>query len=226
MRKPWALKEYKEKRSELINGKTCAWCDEKENLVIHHVNPPKIGLTAYIIVERKFIENYFANGKNKDEYNKILDKANTWCEEHAKLFERCPKCGKCTIYERKTIKPKYRCTNCGYIGNKIIHDKQIPSNITSFRIEFSKIHNEEIKKAYQNYKKKARKDYKDLENQDILILCKRCHYAYHKGMVLCKECGKKYHKGGYDMCWDCFVKTPKGKEILERKNKHKVKVKR
>lgn len=35
-RKPWALHEWKERRSELVQGKSCEWCGSKENLVAHH----------------------------------------------------------------------------------------------------------------------------------------------------------------------------------------------
>jgi len=57
---------------------------------------------------------------------------------------------------------------------------------------------------------------KYLSFEGTIILCKRCHFALHKGMVLCKGCKKKYHDSvRYTMCFDCFSRTQDGKRRIE-----------
>ena len=43
-----------------------------------------------------------------------------------------------------------------------------------------------------------------MEFEDIQVLCKRCHFAHHKGMDLCPVCKKKYKKKRYNTCYDCI----------------------
>jgi len=42
------------------------------------------------------------------------------------------------------------------------------------------------------------------------IICKKCHFAYHRGMILCKVCGERYHSRAYESCFPCS-----GKESTE-----------
>jgi hypothetical protein len=46
-------------------------------------------------------------------------------------------------------------------------------------------------------------------------LCKRCHFALHKGLVLCKVCKKNYHEPEKEKCWDCFKKSLPPKKAWE-----------
>ena len=43
--------------------------------------------------------------------------------------------------------------------------------------------------------------YMDFEN--VVILCRRCHFALHKGKVLCSRCKIHYHNPRYQMCFEC-----------------------
>jgi len=47
--------------------------------------------------------------------------------------------------------------------------------------------------------------YGDLYLSGCIVLCTRCHFALHKGLVLCKRCGKHYHLIGADCCRSCFM---------------------
>ena len=58
-------------------------------------------------------------------------------------------------------------------------------------------------------------EYKDLNDDRIVVLCTRCHYAREHGLVLCKTCGKGYHKPKYDQCWKC-IQTQKQGEVKDR----------
>ena len=53
--------------------------------------------------------------------------------------------------------------------------------------------------------------------EDVMILCKKCHFAYDKGMVLCDVCRKAHHEPKYDMCWFCFSKTETGHKIKSQR---------
>ena len=52
--------------------------------------------------------------------------------------------------------------------------------------------------------------------EGTMILCRSCHFAWHKGLILCSKCKKRYHKRKYDYCYSCFSKTEQGK--LRRKS--------
>lgn len=62
--------------------------------------------------------------------------------------------------------------------------------------------------------------YVDLYLSGCMVLCNRCHFALHKGLILCKRCGKKYHLVGADCCRDCFI--AENPEITEKKNNRKI----
>jgi hypothetical protein len=38
----------------------------------------------------------------------------------------------------------------------------------------------------------------------IMALCRRCHFAQHKGLHLCPNCKKKYVRNHFDVCFDCL----------------------
>lgn len=59
--------------------------------------------------------------------------------------------------------------------------------------------------------------YADLYLSSCMVLCFRCHYGVHHGLLLCKRCGKKYHRVGADMCRDCFNEM--NPEIVEARKK-------
>lgn len=47
--------------------------------------------------------------------------------------------------------------------------------------------------------------YTDLYLSGCMVLCIRCHYAVHHGLLLCKRCGSRYHGVGADMCKSCWL---------------------
>jgi len=49
--------------------------------------------------------------------------------------------------------------------------------------------------------------YTDLELSGCIVLCNRCHFSLHKGLVLCQLCKKHYHRVGAEMCKECFFKA-------------------
>jgi hypothetical protein len=51
--------------------------------------------------------------------------------------------------------------------------------------------------------------------KDCIALCKKCHFALHKGLVLCRTCKKKYHLKQHSSCWNC-IPDSKWKREIER----------
>lgn len=48
------------------------------------------------------------------------------------------------------------------------------------------------------------------KKQDIMTLCRRCHYLWKfKGVALCQVCRKQYHNLKYSRCYECSQKKLK-----------------
>ena len=74
------------------------------------------------------------------------------------------------------------------------------------------------KEANMNKIKSLTDELTEIENkkytefEDIQVLCKRCHFAHHKGMDLCPVCKKKYKNKQYKTCYDCIPEDAKNRE--------------
>jgi hypothetical protein len=79
-----------------------------------------------------------------------------------------------------------RCEWCGSDENLVIHHPQPSNSLTNSQ--------------YESF-------------EGTMVLCKKCHFQLHRGLVICRVCKKRYHKPRYDSCWECFTKTPRGKEV-------------
>ncbi|MGA7798396.1 MAG: hypothetical protein WB986_07235 [Methanoregula sp.] len=62
-------------------------------------------------------------------------------------------------------------------------------------------------------------DYLEISDDTVIVLCNKCHVAYHNGLHLCPKCKKNYTKPKYpnNLCYSCFVETPEGKKWLKNK---------
>ena len=58
--------------------------------------------------------------------------------------------------------------------------------------------------------------YLDWENNEVVVLCRKCHTNYHKGKVKCKVCGEHWHDPKYKFCWNCYIETPQGQATVDR----------
>lgn len=65
-------------------------------------------------------------------------------------------------------------------------------------------------------KKNSLTDEEYMSFKGTKIMCKRCHFAHHKGMNLCSKCKSKYKKIKYETCFNCLPE--KVKEIISIKN--------
>jgi len=57
-------------------------------------------------------------------------------------------------------------------------------------------------------------DYLDLYLSSCIVLCNRCHFALHKGLILCSKCRTHYHRIGADVCYSCYLQS--NPELLEK----------
>jgi ribosomal protein L37AE/L43A len=212
MAKPWETPQWKKKRLEFIQGKTCEWCGSAENLAIHHVEHFN-GLQEYKKLVTRTISQHFAAGKNKDEKLDLLAEVNQKVQvRHNNL---CPKCGY-QVYARKTISPKYKCKKCSTEIDTPVR-RLSPDTQKALRREFRKSflqsHKDAIDKTFKELKENSNQEYLDFKN--VNVLCRKCHYAKEKGLVICEVCHKSYHKPKYGKCWECFKKTTDGKTVAQ-----------
>ncbi len=59
--------------------------------------------------------------------------------------------------------------------------------------------------AHHPYMESYKGVYSDLELSGCIVLCRRCHFALHKGFVLCQVCRQHFHRPGAEMCKPCFM---------------------
>ena len=204
--KPWQTKEWREKRDQFIKGKKCVQCESSEILVVHHLNSIMPYQQHYYAVSNALLAEKISGGEYKTEQKQI---------------QTCPKCNThrpSDLKARKVKKPRYRCSNCGNeFEESIIGYKETGRLSKPDWNHYIDKYRDHIKEIVQAQRDEYHEYY--LTFEDCIVLCNRCHLALHKGMKLCPICKEKYHKTSYAMCWDCFTKTPRGKEVLARREK-------
>ena len=52
------------------------------------------------------------------------------------------------------------------------------------------------------------------ETQDVITVCKSCHFRLEKDLILCSNCGKNWHSYRFRTCFECLPKRVK-QEIEE-----------
>ena len=64
-----------------------------------------------------------------------------------------------------------------------------------------------IQEHFAEAKKKIIDTYIELDKENIIILCTRCHYAREKGLLICPVCRTNYRKKQYPTCYNCRGKA-------------------
>ncbi len=202
-KKPWHTKEWKEKRDKIINEHSaCELCGSTEELVIHHPN---------------------SMGRETIEHAVWQDFYRWFCDEYLKIYP--------TEEELKTYSTgvsQHRHDGVPKWHREIVEHKNDYHNRFANTIERRYVMSEEFEefnskrwhKMYDEAKEADKDNIKSLIDElvtiedkkymnfeDIQVLCKRCHFAYHKGMDLCPVCKKKYKKKQYKTCYDCLQKV-------------------
>jgi len=104
---------------------------------------------------------------------------------------------------------KNRIANHWYKMNRHSHGYEVPTGLSQretkeyLKNQYINDNIDFIKQQFEETKQIILKQYIDLKQEYIIVLCTRCHFAREKGLVLCKECKKGYHKPKFERCWTC-----------------------
>lgn len=199
----WSQAEWKRRRSEFIKNKVCSWCGSKLSLVIHHTKSPPRFKQVFSQVRRRVLREKIKDGEFRGQ---------------VKLLRLCPSCRKRSFYRRTTLKPPYRCTRCGHVF-EAPEEIRMRTNWLSKRDwrRFMRKYSYEINERATQLPVRGHEYYMSL--QDCIVLCKKCHFALHKGLVLCETCKKNYHFKRHASCWSC-IPDSQWKREMEREHEH------
>jgi hypothetical protein len=201
---PWQTKEWKERRKKvLVERNACELCGSTENLHIHHPNSTNRKMIRHDVLHRfyqSFCHEYNKEYPTKEEIDihltgevqhKHAGVPNWHCEtvEHKNNYHK---------WCAKTIRRRYGMSEAFEVFNSErwhqMYDEAKEVNSAEIRLLIDELVDIEDKKY--------------MEFEDIQVLCKRCHFAHHKGMDLCPVC-KKYKKKQYKTCYDCMMENVK-----------------
>jgi len=219
-KKPWHSTEWRKNRAKLIEGKSCEWCGSKEALVVHH-KETFYSDKEYNKFVLNFIKAYFENRKSTKDTrhyyaacpacgsSSLQDRQNMKTALREPDLLQVLARGTPSQPPPKMIavhRPRFKCYQCKHETDSpvqklepAIMDNEIDSSFYNYFLE---LHRGEIDKLFSEKVRKSDEKYKSFK--DVVILCKRCHLAHHKGLVLCKSCKKNYHAKQYPTCWDCI----------------------
>ena len=210
-RKPWATAEWRKKRAGFLVGKSCEWCGSTEApLTINHKKNFYANFERGKMAYQLMIE-YFQEDAHKTEAKEIMKKVLaktllTYCHVY-------PTC-KGPVNVRKKKKPKFRCCSCNLDFDKPlfrVNKNCIRPLNKAFFHEFSAIHKEEIDTKFAPIQQKADQEYLDFK--DVMVLCKKHNLLYTKDYRLCPVCKRGVAKLGYPQCYQCYLKTERGKKL-------------
>ena len=195
MRKPWQKKDWQEKRKRILEERgACEWCGSEENLAIHHQTSRRLPVSLDIKVATLQVMRE-AVGKGEFEWERVE-------------YLTCPGCQTVRpshIYERKKKRPKYRCMRCGSeFPERVRRYKQLRGRLSQEDWKrFSTKYGKDIRETVSREREAYFDRYEELRPEDILVLCRRCNFAIHKGLVLCPECEYNYMRPAFETCYGC-----------------------
>jgi len=204
-------KQWKERRKALLEEQdhTCQMCNKKfeTHLTISHIHG----------------KDELQSGIYLNVWNELMKKQfDVYVKTHAEYYEtfiqyhHLQKIKRSIRFFRDKDSQKYRKTitllkefvSCpSYDFNQwnttIRRDYEL--SVLKFIRKLLPLFYEDIKIAYE--KKIETLVDKYLHTKHVWVLCRRCHYAYEKGMLLCRICKRNYHRPNYDHCYNCRNKN-------------------
>jgi ribosomal protein L37AE/L43A len=164
--KPYQLKAWKDKRSQLLKDK-CEICGGTKVLIIHHL---KRSLSYH---ELRYLITW-------DFYQQLLKGVNG-IPLPMRKYKHCPNCiarsGSWNVRTTKT--PTYRCQKCKAEFDNGVEEEELDKAATfqlSRSIFKNDIHNLAVKMASEQFD-----DYMKMTN--TMTICKSCHFKIHKGWI-------------------------------------------
>jgi hypothetical protein len=184
---PWETKEWKERRDVLLQRTDkCEWCESKVGpLSIHHVWGDKQA-SSWALREMDLVQNKL--------YNKEVLKGN-----FKYLVKKiCPKCSYRQIRKRAIIKPEFICNRCKFEFDIPKIENFVPDWEDRSRIRkiINTNHLEEVRTAGVKSRQKYYQRYIEIRNDDIAVICKRCHFFWSKQRkIFCGVCHQNLTTG-------------------------------
>lgn len=196
-------KEWKEKRAEFLEGKTCEKCGSSEFLCVHtprDFSPAQVRSEIYNASYARFREVY------REKYQKF-ERIQTGKHRHKshKLWHKIS-----TIHKTD---PDHSDLEEQYI--EVLIEDLGEGNFKSLYHQW--LEETGIKELIEEEVKKAEEEYESLKN--AIVLCKSCHFASLKGMEICPVCRSKYKALHYETCFDCCSQEKKAEFLTEKKKK-------
>lgn len=221
-RKVWDSPEWKEKRLSFLEDKTCEWCGTTKDLQIHHrksalaESRERANLRGKIItqiLQREVINGGVFPGAHtrlllKSRYGIICRKCGKYYV--GKTATRCPHCDTAN-YGRK-------CGESGFLTPATLIARYEPHSMSDTQKRFRTVYlsNDDTRATFLDRHAQEIEDtlnrmhparnYLDFSQEYVMVLCKRCHFAAHRGKHLCPECKKEYISGKYSTCYKCHRK--------------------
>lgn len=242
-------KKWIENRVIIIEkvGNKCQWCgSEKQPFSIHH--PVEINARTYDYIWYTIVSDIIKKLKEKDATLAELFDLRVVLEQKKALKQKlkvqkqkannsmvgvCPYCQSSNYNERKTLKPRYRCSTCKkeFETLKTRKPRNLVHSIEKLETKlktqnYSYIRpspNKSLSPLYPFIYNDARKAYDETvqqlvssyeEMKDVEVLCKKCHSAARLGLVICEKCKTNYRRTQYDTCFRCH----KGEEWKDSEN--------
>ena len=195
-------KEWNEKRAEFLKGKTCEQCGSSDSLCIHiprAFSPAQVSSEIYSAAYARFREVY------RQRYQKF-----DWISTGKHRHKSHPTWHKASTVHK--IKPDH--TNLEEQFIEVLLEDSGEGNFKKLYHEW--LEETGIKELIEEEIIKTEKQCESLTN--VIVLCKRCHFASLRGMNLCPVCKSKYKSVNYETCFDCL---PDGKKagFRERQNR-------
>jgi len=192
-------REWEERRAKVRSGKRCEWCGSEGGLVV----AAGTLLPPYILQLKEAAAKMLRERIDAGEYSEL-----------EQALEQCPQCGSTSLARRKQKRPALKCRNCRA-------EFDSPERRT---VKTGRVSPEQWKSFWAKYARPIKEKVIAERNEagarqrsfiGCIVLCKRCHFARQKGMTLCPSCGKGYRRQGNELCWECFKKTDKGREVAK-----------
>lgn len=228
--KPWETSAWK--RESLKNRKQhCEQCGSKEGIMnLIHLRQPLPFYELKNWISSRFFHDFCEQNMIKEQIAEIQvteAEIQDFKEKNTETRNACPKCKRVSIQKRKTIKPLFRCINCGFEFDEPLKANFIKIfNKTSDNLDLKKLLTFYKQESYFKQIKKVFSDNNDeyfgklaliigfnetekyVAFTNTVTFCKRCAYLKNmQGQLLCLECNKAYFNfSSYENCYECSSK--------------------
>ena len=150
--------------------------------------------------------------------------------------QACPQCNRCSLTERKKLRPKWRCIGCHHEFDESIL-VEIPINNRTEKGDYDRYRQEVLFPAYDDfvdahqdiveqryaavladYEQERQVSYDTyVSGEGTATFCKTCAYQWDtEGKRLCSQCKERYHPFNFKTCYECLPASRKDELRDER----------